>query len=172
MARQELMHKFTAKLVRSESLGQVIVPANVQQESTTQKFIRIYGKSIFVRDITWVFLAITIILFIEGSRIQAYPQDYSVFYVFFEVVSAYGTVGQSLSETNSYNGWSKLVIIFIMLLGRHRGLPSKNDPAVVPEHYQSLRKLRAKKRDEFEDLVETDSFGSQQPQRKDSTTVQ
>ncbi|KAH9073448.1 cation transport protein-domain-containing protein [Lactarius deliciosus] len=63
---------------------------------------------------------------------------FTTFAVFFEIVSAYGTVGLSLgipSKNFSLSGamskLSKLIICAVMLRGRHRGLPVALDRAIV-----------------------------------------
>jgi Trk-type K+ transport system membrane component len=65
-------------------------------------------------------------------------QAFSVFSVFFEVVSAYGNVGLSLghpSNSTSLSGhftvFSKVVICAMMIRGRHRGLPYALDRAIT-----------------------------------------
>ncbi|KAI7714971.1 hypothetical protein KC353_g6437 [Hortaea werneckii] len=61
-----------------------------------------------------------------------------MFSVLFEIVSAYGTVGLSLgypgfntSFSGQFHVISKLVIIAMMLRGRHRGLPYALDRAIL-----------------------------------------
>ena len=63
---------------------------------------------------------------------------FTIFNVIFELVSAYGTVGLSLgvpydnySFSGSFKVLSKLVVIVVMLRGRHRGLPVAIDRAVM-----------------------------------------
>lgn len=65
-------------------------------------------------------------------------QDISIFAILFEIVSAYGTVGLSLgyptinaSLSAEFKVLSKLVIIAMMLRGRHRGLPYALDRAIL-----------------------------------------
>lgn len=62
---------------------------------------------------------------------------YSVWGVIFEVASAVGTVGLSLgypgtvtSLSAQFSTFSKLVVIAVMLLGRHRGVPADLDASV------------------------------------------
>eukprot|EP00741_Cyanophora_paradoxa_P014973 tig00020830_g14446.t1 len=88
------------------------------------------------RDFAWIYLAILIICISEGDRLISDPK-FPVVKVMYEVVSAYGTVGLSLGHPSTpascsavYSTVSKLAVIFVMILGRHRGLPDSLDPAV------------------------------------------
>jgi Trk-type K+ transport system membrane component len=63
--------------------------------------------------------------------------SYSLWAVIFEVASAVGTVGLSLgypgtvtSLSAQFSTFSKLVVIAVMLLGRHRGVPADLDASV------------------------------------------
>ena len=66
----------------------------------------------------------------------------SVFGVIFELMSAYGTVGMSFGATKKSASLvgdmtvlSKLVIVAVIIRGRHRNLPSAVDRAVMLPHY-------------------------------------
>jgi len=70
-------------------------------------------------------------------RAETSPRFLTVFGVLFEIVSAYGTVGLSLgydgkvtSLAGEFGIVSKLVLICLILAGRHRGLPYAVDSAV------------------------------------------
>lgn len=105
-------------------------------------------------DLWFVFMGLFIICIAEGDRIKDpnYP-EFSIFQVLFEVVSAYGTVGLSLGYPNStpsfsgqFNVVSKLVIIAMMIRGRHRGLPYSLDRAII------LPSEKMEIRDRYQDL--------------------
>jgi len=90
-------------------------------------------------DLWYVFLGLFLICCIEGARIEN-NKDYSftIFSILFEIVSAYGTVGLSLGYPNvnasfssQFRTLSKLIIIAMMLRGRHRGLPYALDRAIL-----------------------------------------
>lgn len=80
----------------------------------------------------------------------------AAFQVLFEVLSAYGTVGLSLSATSlsvagSFHSASKLLLMLVMLAGRHRGLglllPSTPPPPVrarltFPAHLDHAFRIR------------------------------
>ncbi|GAB7360575.1 hypothetical protein MBLNU230_g0459t1 [Neophaeotheca triangularis] len=90
-------------------------------------------------DLWYVFLGLFIIAIVEGNHIaDDTKDDWTMFAVLFEIVSAYGTVGLSLgyeSTNTSFSGQfhpiSKLIIIAMMLRGRHRGLPYALDKAIL-----------------------------------------
>ncbi|KAJ2971944.1 hypothetical protein NUW58_g9290 [Xylaria curta] len=87
-------------------------------------------------DLWYVFLGYFILTITEGSRIMS--GEISMFAVLFELVSAYGTVGLSLGYPNTnasliaqFSVLGKLVIVAMMIRGRHRGLPYGLDRAVL-----------------------------------------
>ena len=72
------------------------------------------------------------------TAIEGYREGQFSFNTIFEIISGYGTVGLSVSYSNaSFSGqWSvlsKLVIIFVMLMGRHREMPDTIDAAFHDE---------------------------------------
>ena len=90
-------------------------------------------------DLWFIFLGLFIIAIAEGPRLQD-PNDvgFSMFACLFEIVSAYGTVGLSLgyptinaSFSAEFTVVSKLVVIAMMIRGRHRGLPYELDRAIL-----------------------------------------
>jgi potassium uptake Trk family protein len=90
-------------------------------------------------DLWYVFLGLFLIACIEGSRLESQKDvAFNIFNVLFEIVSAYGTVGLSLgypginaSFSAEFRTLSKLIIIAMMLRGRHRGLPYALDRAIL-----------------------------------------
>ncbi|KAH9060174.1 TrkH-domain-containing protein [Lactarius vividus] len=91
-------------------------------------------------DMWWLAFALFLICVAERAQLRN-PENaswFTTFAVFFEIVSAYGTVGLSLgipSKNFSLSGamsrLSKLIICAVMLRGRHRGLPVALDRAIV-----------------------------------------
>jgi Trk-type K+ transport system membrane component len=66
----------------------------------------------------------------------------TLYALIFEIVSAYGCVGLSMgvqsypySLAGALNPWSKMVLIFMMWIGRQRHLPHHADPAVRSVNY-------------------------------------
>ena len=101
-------------------------------------FVRQQLRAQIAHDIWILVVAVLLITIIETGQFEADPIDYSVFNILFEVVSAYGTVGISVGLPNvAYSfsgGWhalSKLILCFVMIRGRHRGLPVAIDRAVL-----------------------------------------
>lgn len=90
-------------------------------------------------DLWYIFLGLFIIAIVEGGRLQNTNEyAFTVFSVLFEIVSAYGTVGLSLgyptinaSLSAEFATLSKLIIVAMMLRGRHRGLPYALDRAIL-----------------------------------------
>ncbi|KAM3417619.1 Potassium transport protein [Cercospora zeina] len=108
-------------------------------------------------DLWYIFLGLFIIAIVEGDKIaNTNEPSFTMFSVLFEIVSAYGTVGLSLGYPNvntSFSGQfrviSKLIIIAMMIRGRHRGLPYALDRAILlpsdklqqKEHEEAERRL-------------------------------
>lgn len=83
---------------------------------------------------------------LENIRGNVAPFSLSIWGITFEVASAFGTCGLTLSttprSTTAYlTPFSKYVVMIVMLVGRHRGLPQKMDPKVdVSKALQDVRK--------------------------------
>lgn len=93
-------------------------------------------------------LAVWLITIIERYQIVAGGDYFTVWAIIFEVVSAYGTVGLTLGvpyDNYSFSGtWhtlSKLILICVMLRGRHRGLPYAIDRAVLLPGEELMEKM-------------------------------
>lgn len=86
-----------------------------------------YWKSAIFTSITWLYVVIVIISYCELRATRPLMTDFGII---FEIASAYGTVGYSLSNemvtslSGAMSPISKLCVMFVMILGRHRGLPS------------------------------------------------
>lgn len=87
-------------------------------------------------DLWYIFIGYFILTISEGPRLMS--GDFSMFAVLFEIVSAYGTVGLSLGYTginaslcSQFSVVGKLVVIAMMVRGRHRGLPYGLDRAIL-----------------------------------------
>lgn len=107
------------------------------EEPSPVSFIGQQIRAQLAHDLWWLVLAVLIIIIIETDHFNTDPQTHSVFNVLFEAVSAYGCVGLSVGlpdQSYSYSGTmhvaSKVVMVAVMLRGRHRGLPVAVDRAV------------------------------------------
>ncbi|KAJ0103897.1 hypothetical protein J7T55_004222 [Diaporthe amygdali] len=94
-------------------------------------------RSQLSHDVWWMALAMFLIAIIETKHSITDPEVYSVFNIMFEVVSGYTNIGLSLGLPNqaySFSGGlytgSKVVMVLVMIRGRHRGLPVALDRAV------------------------------------------
>ncbi|KAH7377495.1 cation transport protein-domain-containing protein [Cadophora sp. MPI-SDFR-AT-0126] len=98
-------------------------------------FLRQQVKAQLNYDIWTLFLSLVLISLTEGGREPL--AEFPVFNVIFEVFSAYANVGLSLgvaydhySYCGSFHPFSKIVMLLLMIRGRHRPLPNAIDSAV------------------------------------------
>ncbi|KAE8554261.1 hypothetical protein EYB25_002799 [Talaromyces marneffei] len=113
--------------------------SHIDENNTSRSyFVRQQVRSQLSHDIWWICLAVLFITIAEAPHFKNDPVSYSTFNIIFEVVSGYGCVGISVGLPNqNYSfcgGWytiSKLILIAVMLRGRHRGLPVAIDKAVM-----------------------------------------
>lgn len=90
-------------------------------------------RSQLSHDIWWLSLAVVVICVAESNHYNSQPLAFSTFNIIFEVVSAYSCVGVSVGypgKNYSFCGeWtplSKVLLIFISFVGRHRDFPISN----------------------------------------------
>ncbi|KAL4809291.1 cation transport protein-domain-containing protein [Aspergillus unguis] len=109
-----------------------------RKEGTRRHFIREQLKGQLSHDLWWIALAVFFISIIESSNYERDPVGYSTFNILFEVVSAYGCVGIStgypgkdISFCGVWHTLSKLILVAVILRGRHRGLPVAIDKAIM-----------------------------------------
>eukprot|EP00760_Papus_ankaliazontas_P026762 PhM_4_TR3072/c2_g2_i4/m.102566 len=123
--------------------------ANIKQEATNT----------IAREMIWLYLAIVFISYFEGHALEGQDSTGQSAWcrLVFEVASAYGTVGLSLSSpqhptvafTACFNDASMFVIIMIMYCGKFRGLPQTMDISdveclrVAPRALPSVHQLVA-----------------------------
>lgn len=98
-------------------------------------------------DIWAIAFSLFLITLIETSHSIEDPRTYSVFNFLFEIVSGYTNIGLSVGlpdQSFSFcGGWytgSKLVMILMMIRGRHRGLPVALDHAVKLPGWDNVKK--------------------------------
>jgi Trk-type K+ transport system membrane component len=104
------------------------------------KYLGFHARRQLAFDMWWIVGALFLTCIIERPNLndKAKWEYMNMFNIIFELVSAYGTVGLSLGVTydnfslvGGMRKLSKLVIIIVMLRGRHRGLPVAIDRAVM-----------------------------------------
>ncbi|KAF7856361.1 hypothetical protein EAF04_009889 [Stromatinia cepivora] len=134
---KKIKRSFSGRDITTSS-SEVTNPAQKDKDETTgTQFIHHQLRSQLSHDLWWLTLATFLIVCIEASSFEKDPITYSVFNVIFEVVSAYGCVGistglpdQDYSFSGGLRSASKVVLVAVMVRGRHRGLPRALDRAV------------------------------------------
>ncbi|KAL9115959.1 MAG: hypothetical protein Q9227_000327 [Pyrenula ochraceoflavens] len=111
---------------------------NARPGESRADFVRHQLRGQLAHDIWWIAIAIWFIAIIESSQSERDPVTFSTFNIIFECVSGYGTVGISTgvpwaaySFCGSWHKLSKLILMAVMLRGRHRGLPVAIDKAIL-----------------------------------------
>ncbi|KAH3920480.1 hypothetical protein HBI56_070630 [Parastagonospora nodorum] len=101
-------------------------------------------------DIWFQFFAFFLICIIERGHIVRGDPGFSEFSVLFEVTSAYGTVGLSTgvpgkdySLCGDFASLSKVVLLFVMVRGRHRGLPLAIDRSILLPGEELMQRMDA-----------------------------
>jgi Trk-type K+ transport system membrane component len=99
-------------------------------------------------DIWFQFLAFFLVCIIERGKLLRAAPGFDVFSLLFEVTSAYGTVGLStgvpgkdISLCGSFASLSKVVMLFAMVRGRHRGLPLAIDRSILLPGEELVQRL-------------------------------
>ncbi|RKP29930.1 potassium transport protein TRK1/TRK2, partial [Metschnikowia bicuspidata] len=131
-----------------QSLGVYVQAPVTQNADDNNSFVGAHLRNQLSFDLWFIFLGLFIICVAEGSRVNS-NLSFTVFSFLFEIISAYGTVGLSLgypgidqSLSNQFCTVSKLVIIAMMIRGRHRGLPYALDRAIMVPNENMLRRDR------------------------------
>jgi potassium uptake Trk family protein len=99
-------------------------------------------------DIWFQFFSFFLICIIERGHLLRADPGFDVFSLLFEVTSAYGTVGlstgvpgKSYSLSGSFATLSKVVMLFVMVRGRHRGLPLAIDRSILLPGEELMRRM-------------------------------
>ncbi|KAK4230806.1 Low-affinity potassium transport protein [Podospora fimiseda] len=127
-----------------KSLGIYGSPEDLEDENakkTDWAYVGSHARRQLSFDLPYIACGIFILAISEGSKLMDPVQQangFTMFGLLFETVSAYGTVGMSLgyngvnaSLSSQFSVVGKLVIIAMMLRGRHRGLPYALDRAIL-----------------------------------------
>ena len=101
-------------------------------------------------DLWFQLLAWFLIAIIERPQVAGGSEGFTLFGLLFEVTSAYGTVGLSTgvpyddySLSGQFHTLSKVVMLAVMLRGRHRGLPLAIDRSILLPGEELMKKMDA-----------------------------
>eukprot|EP01040_Poterioochromonas_malhamensis_P011988 gene11988-13086_t len=96
-----------------------------------------FAKRFFLRHTFFLVLTLVILAYSEDSLMKNPEYDVNLFYILFEMISAYGSIGLTLgipgkaySLSGQMSSLGKCCIIFLMWLGKHRGLPNQDDEVI------------------------------------------
>jgi hypothetical protein len=99
-------------------------------------------------DIWFQLLAWFLICIIERGKLVAEQPGFNAFNILFEVTSAYGTVGLSTgvpyddySLSGAFQAGSKIVMLAVMIRGRHPGLPLAIDRSILLPGEDPMHKM-------------------------------
>ena len=99
-------------------------------------------------DVWFQILAWFLICISQRAELLLQEEGFQTFNILFEVTSAYGTVGlstgvpgQDYSLSGRFNTLSKVIMLFVMVRGRHRGLPLAIDRAILVPGEQLMHEL-------------------------------
>ncbi|KAJ7686542.1 cation transport protein-domain-containing protein [Mycena rosella] len=115
-------------------------PTGESRVTVWSRYLAMHARKQLAFDMWWLGLAVFLVCIIERHSIDLEDNFgwFNIFSVVFELVSAYGTVGLSLgiptqnfSFSGAFTPLSKLIVCFVMIRGRHRGLPVAIDRAVM-----------------------------------------
>jgi potassium uptake Trk family protein len=120
-------------------------------------------------DIWFQILAWFLICIIERGKVVSEQPGFSAFNILFEVSSAYGTVGLSTgvpydnySLSGAFQTGSKIIMLAVMIRGRHRGLPLAIDRSILLPGEDLMHKMDQ----EYNEYSELDS-GDESEVRRD-----
>ncbi|KAJ5046779.1 uncharacterized protein L3040_004006 [Drepanopeziza brunnea f. sp. 'multigermtubi'] len=125
--------------VRGDSSGEEGDAPHTSSNSREDRlfFVKQQLEALLGYDLWALVVAMTLIAFLENQKYEHDPLGYSLFNIIFEVFSAYATIGLSIGTPGQYyalsGSWttvSKVIVIGLMLRGRHRSLPVDIDRAV------------------------------------------
>eukprot|EP01040_Poterioochromonas_malhamensis_P006500 gene6500-7000_t len=127
-------HKFEEdqSLVKTNNNNNTTTTTTASKDNTIQS-----AKRYFLRHSFFLLVTLVILAYSEDSLMKNPEYDVNLFYILFEMISAYGAVGltlgipgKSYSLSGQMSSLGKCCIIFIMWLGKHRGLPNQDDEVI------------------------------------------
>jgi Trk-type K+ transport system membrane component len=126
------------------------------------------NRNFMLREASLLLVFVLLICFVEDPKLSN-DANFTIFKVLYESASGFGTVGLSLGYPNTvtslsaqFNAAAKIFMCCIMLLGRHRGLPTSLDPAVQltsDNKELELNSTRAHLQNEFSEFNKFDQEG-------------
>ena len=130
---------FFSKLFRrrasSSSSSSSSAPSEKTDGNDADLTVSFQIRRVLVSDTLKIFLGFYLICLVEDHTFRTNPR-FDPFVVLFEVVACYGTVGASYTGTMTLlttdSTLTLLLVMAVMMLGRHRGLPDDIDQAVLP----------------------------------------
>ena len=132
-------------------------------------------RTVLLADAAIVFLSIFVLSLSLYTNLKNDSQ-FTIFKLIWEVVSAFSNVGTSLGYGNDvtslsgrFNTVAKLIMIAVMLLGRHRGLPESGDVALAgrPEEFRVERERNSGPMEEMEFAFDLDAYLARKRRRKE-----
>ena len=127
---------FHIKLRRKPTISSVMTSSRKLITKRPSFFVMQQLQRQLAQEIVWLILGVFFICLIEAESIMS-PTPITALTVLYECASAFGTAGSSTgfpgvstSQSAQYHTLSKLILIGLMIRGRHRGLPSAIDRAV------------------------------------------
>ncbi|KAI4092452.1 MAG: hypothetical protein LQ339_007933 [Xanthoria mediterranea] len=89
-------------------------------------------------DLWFMIIAWFLICIVERTALMESHPGFLIFNILFEVTSGYGTVGlttgvpyDTYSLSGAFHKLSKVIMLFVMVRGRHRGLPLAIDRSIL-----------------------------------------
>ncbi|KAI7885216.1 cation transporter [Lichtheimia hyalospora FSU 10163] len=126
----------TIKLRRKPTISSVMTSSRKLISKRPSFYVMQQLQRQLAQEIVWLILGVFFICVIEAESIMS-PSPITALTVLYECASAFGTAGSSTgfpgvstSQSAQYHTLSKLILIALMIRGRHRGLPSAIDRAV------------------------------------------
>ncbi|KAL8673629.1 MAG: hypothetical protein Q9168_001935 [Polycauliona sp. 1 TL-2023] len=99
-------------------------------------------------DLWFMIVAWFLICIVERTALMESHPGFQIFNILFEVTSGYGTVGlttgvpyDSYSLSGAFHKLSKVIMLFVMVRGRHRGLPLAIDRSTLLPGEELLHRM-------------------------------
>ena len=138
----------STNIYEEKSLGIQDSGGDDNNNESEKSFVGSHIRQQLAYDIWWLFLAWFLLCIIERTALTDDHPGFGIFEIMFESVSAYGTVGLSTgvpyddySLCGAFHTLSKLILILVMLRGRHRILPIALDRAVLLPGEELMEKM-------------------------------